>query len=390
MNPDFLASLATAAQSIPFGTTVFTISIFLLVLSILVFVHEYGHFFAARSVGIAVHTFSIGFGKAFATWKDKHGTAWQFAWIPMGGYVQMKGQEDGKAYGPDTDADSFTAKSIPARAWVVVAGPLANLLFAALLFITIMATGDHQLKAEIGKVMPNMPAVGILQEGDLITHINGTPVTRWEDLQTTVSATPNQPLQLLLQRNGQQVAVTLTPQVTTFTDFLGTTRTVGRVGVAPSYATNVIQHPFPQALMLGVSKTYDVTALTLTSLGKMLIGAISPDNLAGPLGIADMTGQTAKNGLFALLTFMAVISINLAIVNLLPLPILDGGHLLFLSYEALRGKPLPARIQGLAFRLGLAFIIAMAVFSTFNDLTRFGVVDKATAMVQSLGARLDK
>lgn len=388
-SPDFLARLAEAAQTVPFGAQLFTALLFILVLSVIVFVHEFGHFFAARSVGILVHTFSIGFGKSFAGWKDKHGTRWQLAWIPMGGYVHMKGQEDGQAYGPASDPDSFMAKTLLQRAWVIVAGPLANLLFAAILFIAIMATGDHILLPQVGEVQPNMPATGILQKDDTITAINGQSVTRWEDLQDTVSKAPNQTLTLQVQRAGQTLSLTLTPKLTTFKDFLGNEHTVGRVGVAPSYATMVVRHPLPQAVALGVEKFTHVTSLTLQALGKMLIGALSADNLSGPLGIANMTGQTAQNGLFALLSLMAVISINLGIVNLFPLPILDGGHLAFMLLEAARGKPLSARVQEAAFKGGLAVIIALAAFSTFNDLTHLGVVQKAISGVQSLRGTLD-
>lgn len=376
MNPttsaDWLTQLAQYAQTVPGGATVFTVGMFIVVLSVLVFFHELGHYAAARSVGIRVLAFSIGFGHEIFGWTDKAGTRWKVGWVPLGGYVQMKGQEDLKPVLSSAESDSFAAKGIGQRAWVISAGPLANIVLAFVLLVVVMLTGEHRLKPEVGLVQEGMPADGYLQQGDTITHTDGIAVTEWDAVQAYIAAHPNIPVRLDVTRDGQPVTVTLTPRSTTFTDLLGDTHHVGRIGVAASYATNVTQHPPGEAISRAALRTWELTSLTVRSLYKLLIGAISADNLTGPLGIADMTGQAASSGTFALLMFMVIISINLGIVNMFPLPVLDGGHLVFLALEKVRGKPLSAMTQEWAMRVGLTLIVMLALFSTLNDTKRLG------------------
>lgn len=376
---DFLSNLATSAQHIPGGTFAFTAVLFVLVLSILIFVHELGHYLAARSVGIRIIAFSIGFGQELFGWNDKHGTRWKICWIPMGGYVHMHGQEDGKAYSNVKDADSFSAKKVWQRAWVVVAGPLSNLVFGFLLLVVVMLTGEHRLKPEVGQILPDMPAAQALQVGDQIQAFNGHAVADWDALQQDISDNGNTPIQLQGLRNGQPFTVTITPQIKTFTDLLGDAHTVGRIGIAPSFNTFVVYHPPAQAVSRAAARTWEITSLTVESLYKLVIGAVSADNLTGPLGIANLTGQTAASGLFALLMFMVVISINLCIVNLFPLPILDGGHLVLLAYEKIRGRPVGENAQLWLFRFGFACIIGLACFATLNDVKRLGILDASPA-----------
>lgn len=376
---DFLSQLATLAQSVPGGTMAFTVVLFIFVLGLLIFVHELGHYLAARSVGIRVEAFSIGFGRELFGWTDKHGTRWKIALIPMGGYVQMYGQEDGKAYSHKDHPDSFSAKSIAQRAWVIAAGPLFNLVFGFLLLLVIMLGGEHRLKAQVGQTMPDMPAATVFLPGDTILALNGKPVADWEAFQKSTQINLDQPLNVTFDRDGTTQTTTVTPQITRFTDLLGTEHTVGRLGIAPSYETFVVRHPPIQAVTRAALRTWEITSLTVVSLYKLTIGAISPDNLTGPLGIANLTGQTASSGLFALGMFMVVITINLCIVNLFPLPVLDGGHLVFLAYEKIRGKPLGARAQEWAFRFGLACILLLAGFATFNDLKNLGIMSKPDA-----------
>lgn len=376
--PDFLSHLATLAQSVPGGTTAFTVVLFILVLGILIFVHELGHYLAARSVGIRVDAFSIGFGREIFGWTDKHGTRWKIALIPMGGYVQMHGQEDGKAYSSENDPDSFSAKAIWQRAWVIIAGPLFNLLFGFLLLLAVMLSGEHRLKAQVGQTVPDMPAAAVFQPGDTILALNTEPVADWDAFQKKVQENLGAPIEATFDRNGEMLNATVTPKVTQFTDFLGNEHTVGRLGIAPSYDTFVVKHPPVEAITRAASRTWEITSLTVISLYKLVIGAVSADNLTGPLGIANLTGQTASSGLFALSMFMVVITINLCIVNLFPLPVLDGGHLIFLAYEKLRGKPVGPRAQEWAFRFGLACIIGLALFATMNDVKNMGLLKNKT------------
>ncbi|MFZ2587228.1 MAG: RIP metalloprotease RseP [Alphaproteobacteria bacterium] len=383
MNPipsthDWLTRLAEMAQSYPGGEMAFTIALFVIVLSILVFVHELGHYLAARSVGIQVHAFSIGFGREILGWTDRAGTRWKVGWIPMGGYVQMRGQEDLKPIvGGDGDSRSFANKTIVQRAWVIVAGPLANLLLGFVLLVAVMLTGEHKLKAEVGDVLPNMPAAGVLEKGDFVTALDGVAVAEWDDMQTYISEHAGQTIQVQVVRGGVGQVVTLTPELKEFTDLLGDVHKVGRVGVAPSYSTFVVEHPPIQAVARSAERTWELTKLTVLSLYKLMIGAVASDNLAGPLGIANMTGQAASSGTFALMMFLVVITINLFVVNLFPLPVLDGGHLVFLAVEKLRGRPLGAMAQEWAMRVGLALIVMLALYSTLNDTKRLGLFGKA-------------
>lgn len=373
-SPDFLARAAELAQTIPGGALIFTTVLFILVLSILVFVHEWGHYIAARSVGIKVDVFSIGFGRSIASWVDKNNTRWKIGWLPFGGYVQMFGQEDLKATSRSTKAGHFMSKTVLQRAWVICAGPLANLIFGFLLLITVMLTGEHRLLPQVGDVLPDMPSVGVLQSGDTVQAINGQPIVDWDEMLTMVSDNAGQPLTFTINRNNTPQDVVITPQVKAFTDLLGDEHIVGRIGITPSYNTFVTYHGPANAIGRAAGKTWELTSLTVLSLYKLAIGAISADNLTGPLGIANLTGQTAASGLFALLMFMTVITINLCIVNLFPLPILDGGHLVFLVYEKIMGKPVGANAQEWLFRIGLACIIMLALFATTNDLRRLGVL----------------
>lgn len=373
-SPDSLARLAELAQSVPGGAFIFTAVLFILVLSVLVFVHEWGHYIAARTVGIKVEVFSIGFGRALTSWKDKNGTRWKIGWMPFGGYVQMFGQEDLKASARSSKTGHFMSKSTLQRAWVITAGPLANLVFGFLLLLVVMITGEHRLMPQVGEVMPDMPAAKVLQTGDTVLAINHTVVADWDEMLNIVSDNGGQPLTFTISRNNVRQEVVITPQVKKFTDFLGDEHVVGRIGISPSYATFVTTHSAGDAIVRAASKTWELTSLTVLSLYKLAIGAVSADNLTGPLGIANLTGQTASSGFFALMMFMTVITINLCIVNLFPLPILDGGHLVFLAYEKIAGKPVGPMAQEWLFRFGLACIILLALFATGNDLRRMGIL----------------
>ncbi len=387
--PDLLARLANLAQQIPGGELAFTVVLFIVLLSGLVFVHELGHYLAARHVGIKVLAFSLGFGRALASWEDSHGTRWKVGWLPLGGYVQMLGQEDLKASTSSRLAGHYMSKSIAQRAYVILAGPLANLLLGAVVLWGAFMLGEQRLQAQIGSVMPNMPATAILQPKDVITALNGQPVAGWEELLQAISANTGAPLQLTVQRASSLQTVVLTPKVQTHTDIFGDTHTVGRLGITPSGAMYTVAHGPFSALQRAVEKSTEFTVLTVKSLWKLITGAIGTENLTGPLGIADITSQTAHSGVYALLILMALISINLCVVNLFPLPVLDGGHLVFLVLEKLRGRPLGAMAQEWAFRVGFIAIVGLALLSTFNDVKRFGWVDEtpATAAPEGTEAR---
>jgi regulator of sigma E protease len=372
--PDLLARLAAWASTYPGGDTVFTIVLFIFVLSVLVFVHELGHYTAARQVGVKVLAFSIGFGRPLFKWSDKHHTEWRIGWLPLGGYVQLFGQEDLTPTVQSKKVGHYMSRSVLARAWIILAGPLANLVFGFVVLWGAFSLGEQRIKAEVGTVLPNMPAFGVLQTGDVLLQLNGQPIADWEDLLNQLQTHDGAPLQLAVQRAGAIQWLNLTPQLQTHTDVFGQTQQVARVGVAPSGATLVVERNIWQAALRAAERSYELTALTLKSLWKLLTGAIGTENLTGPLGIADLTGQTAHVGFYALFMLAALISVNLCVVNLFPLPVLDGGHLVMLGYEAVRGKPLGVAAQQWAFKVGFLCIISLVVVSTYHDLRGFGVV----------------
>ncbi len=348
---------------------------FVVVLGVLVFVHELGHYLAARWRGVFVETFSIGFGQAIATWTDRLGTHWKLAWIPLGGYVKLHGQERQQDASPQERANwrigrTFHEKSVLSRAIVIAAGPAANFLLAAVLFTALFAGQGRPVPAltpVIGDVAADSAAsrAGLMAE-DAIQSIDGEPTSHFADLQRIVSAHPAQQLVLVVRRADR----TLTLPVTTGVRTVGG-KEVGLLGVT----NKTIYEPLslPAALWGGIAQTWSVTAQTFQGVWQMLSGQRGTEDLGGPLRIAQLSGQVAQLGLASLVSFIAVLSVNLGLINLFPIPVLDGGHLLFYLAEAVRGRPIPARAQEYGFRAGLALLAALFVFATWNDLTHIGL-----------------
>lgn len=351
---------------------------FIVVLGVLVFIHELGHYLAARMVSVHVETFSIGFGQAIASWTDRRGTVWKVAWIPLGGYVKLHGQERPEDAPSDVRAlwqegRTFHEKQVAARAFVVAAGPLANFLLAAVLFAGLYATLGRPVAPEradppalIGEVVANSAAARAgLKPGDRILAIDGTAIDSFGGLQRIVSGAAGRALSLRVQRDGAELALEATPEARGATAVLGI-----RSASQPMVFERV---GIVTALGDGVAKTWDVTAQTLSGLWQMIAGQKGAEELGGPLRIAQMSGQVAQLGIASLVTFIAVLSVNLALINLFPIPVLDGGHLLFFLAEAIRGKPLPPRAQEYGMRAGLALILALFIFATWNDLGHMGL-----------------
>jgi regulator of sigma E protease len=348
---------------------------FLIVLGVLVFFHELGHYLAARWRGVYVETFSIGFGRSLATWRDRRGTQWKLAWIPLGGYVKLHGQERPEDVGADVRAawlpgQTFHEKTVLSRAIIVAAGPVANFILAMVLFAVLFATaGEPVILPEIGEVVAGTAAAHAgLQTGDRIETIDGQPTTRFEDIQHIVAAHPGTPLTLQIRRG----EATLTIGLTTDSREVGGQR-IGSLGVT-AHTAEFHRLPVPEAIVAGVAHTWDVLAQTVGGLWQIITGRTGAEALGGPLGIAKLSGQAAEQGLPTLVDFIAVLSVNLGLINLFPIPILDGGHLLFFLAEAVRGRPLPPRAVEYGFRAGLALLVGLFVFATWNDLSHLGLV----------------
>jgi len=364
---------------------------FLVVLTVLVFVHELGHYLVARWNGVRIEVFSIGFGPEIFGWNDKVGTRWKFSAIPLGGYVKMFGDADPASRAsphdlaemtPEERAGSFHHKRLMQRVAVVTAGPAANFIFAivalALLFATV---GQPYTPAEIGRVQPGSAAeAGGLQPGDVIQSIDGKPIDRFEEVQREVRLDDGAPMRLTLLRGTQQLTVSVTPRVTAVTDRFGNQHNFGLLGIERNGVDYVRRNP-ADALWRAGTETLNLTTGTLTAVWQMIIGARPADEIGGPLRIAQMSGEVAQGGVVALIWFMAVLSVNLGLINLFPVPILDGGHLLFYAAEAVRGKPLGQRAQEYGFRVGLALVLTLMVFATWNDLVHLRVIEFLKGLV---------
>ncbi len=355
---------------------------FLFILTVLVFVHEMGHYLVARYNGVRIETFSIGFGPELFGWNDKVGTRWKFSVLPLGGYVKMFGEMDledevDKASLSDEERRlSFVHKRLRQRAAVVAAGPIANFLFAILAFAILFSTfGQPYTAPDIGEVQAGSAAEAAgLHPGDVVLRIDGSSINRFEDIKQVVGLNTGSPLEIVVARNGGEVTVVATPERIEITNRFGHVQKVSRLGIRSAGMSYLRRDP-GTALWEGTKETVAFTGLTLKALGQMISGTREADELSGPIGIAQMSGEAAQGGFATLLWFMAILSINLGLINIFPIPLLDGGHLFFYGIEAMTGRPPSAKLREIGFRLGLALVLTLMVFATWNDLARLPVAD---------------
>lgn len=355
---------------------------FLFVLTIVVFFHELGHFLVARRCGVRVLVFSLGFGPEIAGFNDRHGTRWKISAVPLGGYVKFFGDENA-ASGPDHPAaaqmtekekkDSFIGQPVGSRAAVVVAGPIANFLLAVIIFAGIfMIVGKQTATARVDAVQPHSAAAAAgFKPGDLVISIDGEKIGSFSDMQRIVSVSSGEPLKIVVERGGRPVALTATPELREVKDKFGNAHRVGLLGITRSMAPGDIKtHKVGPltAVAMGVQQTWLIVDRTLSYIGGVFTGREAADQLGGPIRIAQLSGQVATAGFTALMNLTAVLSVSIGLLNLFPIPLLDGGHLLFYGIEAARGRPLSERAQEVGFRIGLAIVVMLMIFATFNDI----------------------
>jgi regulator of sigma E protease len=350
---------------------------FLVVLTVLVFVHELGHYLVARRNGVRIEVFSIGFGPEIFGWHDRAGTRWKLSAVPLGGYVKMYGDADAsslpsgslEAMSLEDREFSFHHKRLSQRVAIVAAGPVANFVFAIVLLAGLFSTvGQPFTPADVGQVQPGSAAEqGGIKPGDTITAIDGRQIDRFEDVQQAVALNNGAPMAIAVRRDGREVALDVTPQMTERTDRFGNVHRIGLLGIGRSGVEYVRRDP-ATAVARAAEETWNLSAGTLKAIWQMIVGARTTDELGGPLRIAQMSGEVAQGGIVAIVWFMAVLSVNLGLINLFPIPVLDGGHLLFYVAEAIRGRPLGQRAQEYGFRIGLALVLTLMVFATWNDL----------------------
>ena len=347
---------------------------FLFVLTIVVFVHEFGHFLVARWCGVAIKVFSIGFGPEIFGFYDRKGTRWRVSWIPLGGYVRFIDDENvasasgRKAFEalPEEDRKrSFQGKSLAQRAAIVAAGPIANFVLAIVIFTAIFSVfGERITAAKVDAVTPNSAAARAgFEPGDRVISIDGTAIDNFAEMQRIVAMSPNQTLHFVVDRGGADVDITATPELKEITDRFGNTMRIGLLGIQRSASPKdwkLERHDPATAFVMAVKESYFVISVAT--------GREAADQLGGPLRIAQVSGEVASVGFVALLNLAAIISVSIGLINLFPIPMLDGGHLLFYGIEAVRGRPLSESTQEIGFRIGLAFVLMLMIFATWNDL----------------------
>jgi len=352
---------------------------FLGVLTVLVFVHEMGHYSVARYFGVRVEIFSIGFGREVFGWHDKAGTRWKVSLIPLGGYVKMFGDANAASMPddrasemtPEERAVAFPCKPLGQRALIVAAGPVANFLFAMVALAGLfMFVGQPFTPAVVTSVLEDSAAERAgFAAGDRIVDIDGTTIERFEDIVRIVRLAPSRHLTVSVERDGQIIVLDAIPEREVSVDALGNEAEIGKLGISTDgTAVEYIRFGPAEALWRGVAETGDLSVRTLQVVGEIVTGNRSASELGGPIKIAEMSGQVAAIGFVSLVWFSALLSVNLGLINLFPVPMLDGGHLLFYGIEALRGRPLGERAQEYGFRIGLALVLCLFVFVTWNDI----------------------
>ncbi|MEQ9144676.1 MAG: RIP metalloprotease RseP [Parvibaculaceae bacterium] len=361
---------------------------FLFVLTIVVFFHELGHFLVARWAGVTVETFSIGFGREIFGWNDKHGTRWKVSWIPLGGYVKFMGDENAASVPSrkDGDADAkpspgdFHSKPLAHRMAVVAAGPIANFILAIVIFAALFVfLGERIAEPVVDEVREGSAAeVAGFMVGDRVVSIDGSSIESFSDMQRIVASSAGDELEIVVNRGGAPMTLLATPEIHEMTDRFGNVHRIGLLGIgrnADSANVRHVRYDPVTAVWMGAGETWFIISRTMDYLGGIISGTESADQLGGPLRIAQTSGQVATIGFAALIHLAAVLSVSIGLINLFPVPMLDGGHLLFYSLEAVRGRPLGEEVQEYGFRIGLALVMMLMVFATWNDLVHLRVFE---------------
>ena len=390
-----MSMLIGLVETLP--TVLFFVAAFLLVLTVVVFVHELGHFLVARWCGVMVSTFSIGFGKEIFGFYDRHGTRWRFAWIPLGGYVKFiddenaasapgKLDEGGKAdtesledaaeparrLTPEEKAGRFHSKPIWQRSAVVAAGPAANFILAIAIFAAMfMIYGQYKLSPKVQSVVPGSPAaVAGFKPGDLVRSVNGREIDDFAALQQIVATSPERQINVDVERAGEMVTLSVTPVLRERYDRIAGKHMRPEIGLQASRDRSLVSHrdvgPV-QAVQLGAERTWTIISQTVNYINDIVWQRQRADQVGGIIRIADASGKVAQLGPEYIIQFIAFLSVSIGFINLLPIPLLDGGHLLFYAVEAVRGRPLSERVQELSFKFGLALVISLMLFATWND-----------------------
>ena len=362
---------------------------FIVLILIVVFIHEYGHYYFAKRYGVGVTDFSIGFGQEIFGWNDKSGTRWKICWIPLGGYVKFFGDRNVysqtdhdeilEKYSEEEQKKLFTLKPLYQRALIVFGGPLANFLLAIVIFFSIYTfVGKDFTPAMINEVQKDSPAmVGGLKQNDIILEIDGNKVESIMDVSKYITMSTDEIIDFKVKRSYDEIVLNIKPEMVKSEDNLGNSINKRIVGIKLGAYNNEINHVKlgpAQAILHAVNEVYYVSISSLKYIGGMILGKADTSQLGGPIRIAKISGQVADIGVLAFISMMAYISISLGLVNLFPIPMLDGGHLMFYAFEKVLGRPLSQKTQEGFFRIGIFLLISLMFFTTFNDLKDLGLL----------------
>jgi regulator of sigma E protease len=359
---------------------------FIFVVTFVVFFHELGHFLVARACGVAIKTFSIGFGGEIVGWNDKKGTRWKISWLPFGGYVMFAGDENAASV-PDRErldamseeekAKTFTLKPLWQRALVVAAGPVANFILAFIMFAVLLsAFGAMTIGTKVGAILTNSPAAAAgIKPGDRITAVDGEAVRMfYGEMQGAIRKKGPQPITLGIEREGRRFDLVVTPRLIDAKDVYGAKTKAVAIGIMPGDTTpdNTVYLPVPLAKVpqVAAAQCWGIVDGTFTYLWRIVSHKADASQLGGPIGIAQAAKSAASHGFYDLLYLVSLISVSIGLINLFPIPLLDGGHLLYYACEGVLGRPLNERAQEVGFRLGFAVLITLMIFLTWNDLIR--------------------
>jgi len=344
---------------------------FIVVLGVLIFFHELGHFLFARLFGVGVQKFSLGFGPRIVGWK-KGITDYRISAIPLGGYVKMVGEDPTVEMDPQEIPLSFTHKHVLKRLVIVAAGPFFNLLLAVLIFLAIyLFSGTYILKPTVGDVQENSPAAASgLQKGDIIRAIDGQAVATWEEMATGIGQSQGRALTFTIERTGELLSIEIVPEVKISKNLFGEDIERYIIGIASAGDVQNLKLGLGPAITESIRQTYKIAELTVVSIAKLIKGTLSTKTIGGPIMIAELAGQQAKEGILNFVFLIALLSVNLAIINFLPIPVLDGGHILFFIIELIIGRPVNTRMREMAQQAGIFILIMLMVFVFYNDIAR--------------------
>jgi regulator of sigma E protease len=348
---------------------VVTILSFVVVLGVLIFIHELGHFLVARKVGVKVLTFSIGFGPKLLK-RTVGDTEYALSAFPLGGYVRLLGDDPKEAVDPGDQHRSFLNQSVSKKMAIVFAGPFFNLLLALVVFVGIFMMGVPVLTAEVGEVQEGPAQQAGILSGDMIVAMDGKKVTQWEDIRGILQESGGNEVAVEVKRGGENLTVKVVPVQKEAKNIFGETQMQWLIGIAPKGTVITQRHDPLTAAYLGVKRTIEITELTIVGIVKLIQGKLPANTIGGPIMIAQLAGQQVAQGFLSVLLFIAILSINLGVINLLPIPILDGGHLLFFAIEGVMGRPISIRKREVAQQVGLFLLICLMLFAIYNDVDR--------------------